>query len=121
LAFDAEAGTVTLLARIRNASADTLSGRLVARVIELRSELGIPELLNADGTSSGVGAVIDFTDLLEDGRLLPDASTGGMRLSFRVSDLRLVSRADAPTGVLRLRARILGSPSSVPEGGGGHE
>lgn len=112
MSFDAETGTLTVSARIKNSSADTLSGRLVARVIELRSELGIPELLAVDGTRSGVGAVLDFTDLLEDGRLLPEASTGAMRLRVRVSDLRLVSRADAPTGILRLKARILASPSA---------
>ncbi|MEJ2205526.1 MAG: hypothetical protein P8170_15615, partial [Gemmatimonadota bacterium] len=113
MSFDAETGTVTVLARIKNASADTLSGRLVARVIELRSELGVPELLDVDGTRSGVGAVLDFTDLLEDGRLLPEASTGAMRLRFRVSDLRLVRRADAPTGVLRDEGKLEGPEEQV--------
>ncbi len=110
VSFDEETGILTVLARAKNASSDTLSGPLMARIIELRSQLGIPELLDADPPGAGVGAVLDFTDLLEDGRLEPKATTGAKRLRVRLSDLRLVQKADAPTGILTLKARFLGPP-----------
>jgi hypothetical protein len=114
MSFDAGTGVVTLMARLKNASEDTLSGPLLARVIDLRSELGVPELLDTDAPGAGVGAVLDFTHLLEGDRLEPKAKTGALRLRVRLSDLRLVRKADAPTGIVGLRVRILGPPSDEP-------
>jgi hypothetical protein len=119
LSFEAGTGVVTLVARLKNASTDTLSAPLMARVIELRSDLGIPELLDTGASGPGVGAVLDFTPLLQNNRLEPKATTGAMPLRVRLSDLRLVRKADAPTGILSLKARILGPALSDSGGGGG--
>jgi hypothetical protein len=119
MSFEAGTGVVTLMARLKNASTDTLSGPLLARVIELRSALGIPELLDTDAPGTGVGAVLDFTDLMDGGRLEPKAKTGAMRLRVRLADLRLVSKANAPSGILTLKARVLSQPSDESENPGG--
>jgi hypothetical protein len=61
---------------------------LLVRITGVSSELATPKLLTADRGQPGPGAILDFTPLLENGRLLPDEKTGGKDLVIRLDDLR---------------------------------
>ena len=59
-------------ARLKNTSKETLGGRLKLRVIALRSELGEPQILNADNGQNGIGAVWNFDQEIKPGENSPD-------------------------------------------------
>jgi len=112
--FDRVRNTVSLTARLKNASQDTLTGPFKARVVGLTSELayGVAVANSANGVQ-GPGAVWDFSDAVRGGVLRPGEESAPKRLLFRLSDLRpLRDGNDFHTGVVTLEARILAHAST---------
>jgi hypothetical protein len=75
--------TFSLSIRLRNVGKDTITGPVKARVIDISAQVNAMTLLNADAGGNGIGAVIDFTHLLPQGRLAPGDTTGLKVLRLR--------------------------------------
>jgi hypothetical protein len=58
------------------------------RVLGLSSQLGAVRITNPDGDGNKAGAELDFTPLLEDGMLKPQARTKSKSVRFELSNLR---------------------------------
>jgi hypothetical protein len=109
-ARDRAKGLLTVTARLKNISKDTIRGPVKVRAIALSSKLASVSIANADNALTGPGAVWDFTTTLPGGRLLPD-SVGGVRtLVFRCEDMRPSNpvRDVFVNDVLSLDVRALG-------------
>ena len=86
-AFDRATGTLSMTAQLKNISKDIVEGPTEVRVLTLESEIGVPEITNADNGESGTGAVWDFSSQLLKGRLSSMALSTPKALTFRMSDL----------------------------------
>jgi hypothetical protein len=86
---------------IENLSADTLHGPLKLRVLDLNSQLGVAEIVNADEGGKGEGAVFDFTSLLDGGELKPHVTTQPKRIRIQMTELDLL-RPSGPVAVFGL-------------------
>ena len=107
--YNPENNTLLVDAQLTNTSKEILIGPIKARVILLKSDIGIPEVLNADNKESGVGAVWDFTPLLKDNKLMPEERLKVKPLKFRLSDLRPIR--PSKHYIIRfvsIQARVLG-------------
>ena len=116
-AFDRTTGTVTVTARLRNTSRDTVHGPMKVRVIRLTSQLGTPSVVaSANGTSS-VGAIWDFGSVIPRGGLLPDSTTASKTLTFRLSNVRAIRLArQSPgftSGLLHFETRAYGKATGA--------
>lgn len=108
VAFDRKTNMLTATARLKNKSKAAIRGPIKARVIDLRSDLGVAEILEADNKRTGAGAVWDFTPLLKNQELAPDERSAPKALRFRVSDLRPIKQGDAlKLGLLDLNVAVL--------------
>jgi hypothetical protein len=85
--YDEKAQTVTISARLKNHSKDTLRGPMKARVVVLQSDFAVPHVANADNQMAGTGAVWDFSSLLNNGELKPDETTQAKTLLFHLQDV----------------------------------
>ncbi|MGB9105125.1 MAG: hypothetical protein WCC59_10220, partial [Terriglobales bacterium] len=72
---------------LENRSEDTIHGPLKLRLLDLNSELGVPEIVNADNSVKGEGAVFDFTPLLDGAELKPHAITKPKRIRIHMAEL----------------------------------
>jgi hypothetical protein len=72
---------------VENRSEDTIHGPLKLRLLDLNSELGVPEIVNADNHAKGEGAVFDLTPLLDGGELKPHAITKPKRIRIHMIQL----------------------------------
>ena len=107
--FDRATGTLTMTAQLKNTSSDLVEGPVKVRVMTLESELGVPEITNADNRENGTGAVWDFGPQLSEGRLPSMALSARKTLTFRMSDLRAIGQGrDLKIGLLNLDTRIFG-------------
>jgi len=70
--YDGAPGVVTIEARLRNTSKDTIRGPLYLRVLDLWSEFGEARLTEARHGDAGTGAVLPISDAVPDGGLAPD-------------------------------------------------
>ena len=112
--FDRAKGTLSAVARLKNLSKDTVEGPVKVRVLTLESELGIPEITNADNGQSGTGAVWDFTPQLSGKPLASMKESAARTLMVRVSDLRpLAQGKDFKPAFLTIEARVLGKLREV--------
>jgi len=112
-AFDTATGLVTLTARLRNTSKETLAAPLKVRLLTLRSELGEASTANADNGVAGPGAVWDFTREMRGEALKPGAATEAKALSFRLRDLRPFQQGpEFLRNFVSLEAMILGRHAS---------
>jgi hypothetical protein len=108
-AFDRATGTLAVSARLKNISKDTVEGPVKVRVLTLESDLGVPEITNADNGQSGTGAVWDFSSQLAGSPLASMKLSAPRTLIFRVSDLRpLAQGKDFKFSFLTLDTRVLG-------------
>jgi hypothetical protein len=108
-AFDRATGTLSVSARLKNISKDTVEGPVKVRVLTLESDLGVPEITNADNGQSGTGAVWDFSSQLAGSPLASMKLSAPRTLIFRVSDLRpLAQGKDFKFSFLTLDTRVLG-------------
>ncbi len=87
-AYDRATNRLTVMAKLKNTSKDTVQTPVKVRVVQLGSDLGIPSLVVADNGQSGPGAVLDLSALLHAGMLLPDSTSDPRQLVFRLTDLR---------------------------------
>ena len=109
VSYDRAKQLLSATVRLKNTSKDTVRGPVRARVIALSSELGRPEVVNADNKQPAGGAVFDFGDLLPQGTLKPGEVSGSRRLEFRVSEPRSFRQGkEFKFGLLALDARVLG-------------
>jgi hypothetical protein len=110
--YDRASGVLTLTARLKNTSKDTVRRPLKARVIRLSSELGVPAIVGAVNGEAGVGAIWEWSDAIPATGLLPDSVSSLRTLRFHVSDLRPIRRPRQPggglSGLVRFDARIYG-------------
>jgi hypothetical protein len=117
-AYDRSDNTITVSARLKNISEDTISSPLRLRVIRLESEMGFPEILDADNGKKGIGAVWDLTPLLPRGRLLPDSLSTSRELRFHLRDPQPLrsGREYKGTRMITLEVRVLGQSIGSPSG-----
>ena len=107
--FDRVKGTLSVSARLKNISKDTVEGPVKVRVLTLESDLGVPEITNADNGQGGTGAVWDFTPQLSGAPLATMKLSAARTLSFRVSDLRpLAQGKDFKFSFFNLDTRVFG-------------
>jgi hypothetical protein len=117
--YDRNTNTVSITARLKNNSRETLRAPIRVRVTSLTSQLGVPALQGADNGLRGVGAILDLSSLIPAGGLLPDSVSAPKAFNFRFSDLRplqagrefraLTSRGGG-YGLLHFDLRIFGRP-----------
>jgi hypothetical protein len=106
--IDRGSGKITLMARLKNMTNDTVEGPVKVRVISLSSALGVAEITNADNGKDGGGAVWDFSSVVT-GPIGPMQLSGGKTLSFKVSDLRpLMGGRGYTGGLINMDTRVFG-------------
>jgi len=119
--YDAATKTITVKATVQNISQAALRGPIKVRVVGLRSELGVPRILNSDNGSNGTGAVWDFTPQLKNGTLGPSEVSKEHPLEFELSDMRPFRQDEEHPygenmkfrwGLISLDVRILGTRQS---------
>src|SRR5262249_30425134 len=86
--YDRSSNGVTVRARLKNSSKDTLRGPIVVRVLRVHSDIGTPSVVGADNGREGEGATLSFTSTLPGGGLLPDSMGTVKELHFRISDVK---------------------------------
>ena len=107
-AHDRGANRVTLTARLKNTSKDTLRGPVKVRVLTVGSEIAVARVANADNGVTGPGAVWDFSSTIPAAGLLPDSSAAAKDLVFTLSDVRPFRQGDANRfGIVNLTAKVL--------------
>jgi hypothetical protein len=115
--YDRQTNRLTLRTRLRNTSkTDTLVGPLKARALNVTSQVANVEVVNADNRMRGPGAVWDFTSMLTNGQLLPEALSAPKDLVFQLSDLRSFQEGiELRLGLVSMNAKILGpAPARRP-------
>lgn len=107
--FDPKTGTLSLTTYLKNITKNTVEGPVKVRVLTLESQLGVPEITNADNHQNGTGAVWDFTAQLPDGTLPSMKPSAPKTLTFRIADVRTPHPGkDFKRGLLALDMRVLG-------------
>jgi hypothetical protein len=86
--FDQRTGVLSIRARLRNASKDTLVAPVKLRVRTLESQLGVPGVVGADNGEKGTGAIWDLSSLLRNGSLSPGMRSQDRTIEFRLASLR---------------------------------
>lgn len=82
--YGGDPGVVTVRARLRNRSDDTIRGPLHLRLVDLWSELGEVRLEEPRDGETGPGAVISLADAVPDGSLSPGETTDTITIRARV-------------------------------------
>jgi hypothetical protein len=108
--FDRSTGTARMTARLKNTSEQPIKTPLKVRVTSLRSEVGAPEIVNADNRRPGAGALWDFSGLVPDGVLEPKGLSQPKTLIFRLTDVRPFRQGtEFKFGLVSFDARVLAS------------
>lgn len=115
ISYDGSPGVVTMEARLRNASQETIRGPVLLRVVDLWSEFGSPRVVNSREGRTGPGAIIEAG---ERGTLLrPGEAIGPVEIRARLDSARAPGRTDplppgrragAGYGVLNVDLKALG-------------
>ncbi len=113
--YDRSANTATVTLRLKNTSAQTLRGPMKARVLGMKSELGVPRI--AGSGAGGVGTIIDFTAALPAGELKRGERSAEKTVTFELKDLRPFRQGQAlKNGLVELDTRIY-APAPDPSNG----
>ena len=88
LGYDRESNIAKFSVRVKNTSKEPLRGPLKVRIRSLSSTLGHAEILDGTQTVRGPGLVWDFSSLLSNGVLAPDALSGSRTVTVRFRNLR---------------------------------
>lgn len=80
--YDSRTETFFIRAHLVNTSSETLVGRLVVTLKQLRPEWA--EIINADNRKPGTDAIFDFTSLLTKNRLAPGQRTRGKLIKIHI-------------------------------------
>lgn len=116
--FDRARHELTVAARLKNTSKDTVRGPFELRAITVLSDLGVPVATNTDAGGSGDGGVWHFGSAVPSGMLLPGAVSDSRNLTFRIDNPREAALLENPSfGMLSMDAKILalGVPSGSPK------
>jgi len=73
--------------QVENVSKDTLRTPLFVRILDVGSELGAPEFMEADQGGTSEGAVFDFTPLTDGETLPPGATTRARHVRIKMAEL----------------------------------
>jgi hypothetical protein len=108
--FDRSNNTVTILAQLHNRSKDTVVGPIKGRVVSLSSQLAHSiQLRNPSEGNGGPGSIVDFSDLLDGGVLLPNQKSRPKQLVFKMEDLRpMRAEEDVRLGLVSVKLTVLG-------------
>jgi hypothetical protein len=87
VAYDRSKHAIALTARLKNTSRRPIATPLVLRMTDMRSELGVPSVLNADNGETYEGATWMFLPAAGRTSLAPGAATAERTLSFALSDV----------------------------------
>jgi hypothetical protein len=110
--FDRARNDVTVSATLKNVGTDTLRGPVKVRVLQLRSELGVPTVVGADNGVAVAGAVWDFTATFAAAGLAPNAVSAAKRLTFHLTDVRpFLQEGEWKAQLVNFDARVFGKPS----------
>lgn len=110
---DRRTNTIRVVARVKNTSKEPIAAPIKVRVVDLRSDLAVAEVANADNGQRGGGALWDFSALVAGGTLAPEGLSGPRTLEFRVSDVRSLGQgADLKALLLSIKARVYGRHDS---------
>jgi len=113
LAHDVERGTISADARVTNVAKRPLRLPLIARVLDVSSDVGYPEVVTSDNAESGAGALWKFGGD-SGGTLEPGKSTPVRRLVFRLREVRPFHEGkEFRVGLIRVKARMLARPSQA--------
>jgi hypothetical protein len=111
-AYDRSTSIFTLSARLRNASRDTVRGPAKARLVVLRSAIGVPHATGTENGLAGPGAIWDLTSAIPSAGLLPDSSGPVKTFSVHLADVRSVRAGkDFQNGLVHMEMRMYGSSS----------
>jgi hypothetical protein len=92
-------GVVTLEARLRNTSGDTVRGPLHLRVVDLWSELGDARMATSGDGETGPGAAIPLSGAVPGGALAPGQESGRFEIRARIeSPAELGPKMPPPPG-----------------------
>jgi hypothetical protein len=111
--YDRQTNRLTFHTVLKNTSkTDTIRGPIKARVLGLTSENAQRvEVANPDNQVRGVGAVWDFTPMLHDGMLLPDAMSAPRDIIFQLTGMQpFRDGTDLRLGFVNMEAKLLGPP-----------
>jgi len=114
--FDRATGAVTVSARLKSASKDSVEGPIKVRVLTLESDLGVAEVTNADNGEHGTGAIWDFTQQLTGKQLESMKQSESRILTFLVKDLRpLRPGRDFKRSLLTVDSHVYGKLHKVKD------
>jgi hypothetical protein len=88
LAYDREANTARFSVRVKNTSKEPLRAPLKVRIRSLSSPLGQADFVDGTEVLKARGLVWDFSSLLPQGSLAPDAMSGARSATVRFRNLR---------------------------------
>jgi hypothetical protein len=107
--YDRDRGTITMQARLKNTTKDTIKGPVKVRVLTLESEFGVPEVTNADNGEHGTGAVWDLSSLVPTGGLASLQASQPKTLTFKLTDVRGMGQGkNLRDNLLNIRSKTLG-------------
>lgn len=109
-AYDRRTNRLTFSARLKNAmKTDTVRGPVKIRVLSVRSDIGVPEIMNANNGVRGPGAIFDLSSLLPAGGLLPDSLSKPTDLVIQLSEIRPLKQGSVTrSGIATFEARVFG-------------
>ena len=107
---DRVSGRLSATFQLTNISEQTIIGPLKLRILNMESDLGAPQILNAENHVSGFGAVLDLSDSFAGPVVLqPHQQSSGKVLEFKIDHLGpLRSDGNWNTHLLSITARLFG-------------
>lgn len=107
VAHDAANGTISADAKLTNVSKRPLPLPLTARVLDVDSDVGVPEIVTSDNGATGAGALWKF--VADSGATLePAKSTTTRRIVFRLREVRPFHEGkEFHIGLISVKARLL--------------
>ncbi len=116
VAYDTKTQVITMQAALHNKSKEPVKGRLIVRALSLESQAGTLGIVNADNAVTGVGAVFDFSRLVENGNLEPKNSTQARTIKLHLNNVVLPTVEEKniykvlSLEFVNLQVEILGEP-----------
>ncbi len=106
--FDRASNRLTVSAKLKNTSDAVIRSPFKVRLLALTSQVGAPEVLDAENGGKGPGAVWDFGGAVPGGVLAPGQESAPRTLSFKLTNLKPFRQGKTIRyGVASLDARVL--------------
>jgi hypothetical protein len=106
--YDRASNTLTLIARLKNMSKETLRGPIYLRMVTLTSQLGVARVVGADNDAAGAGGVWAF----DNSALPPESMTMPQTFTFRLTEIRPLEptkvRPNFTSGLVHFDVRVYG-------------